>query len=72
MTESDAREKWCPFTTVGARGVNRPTPHMVPAARTEIEAQTRCIATDCMAWRWRYGAHDRDGFCGLAGWGEPP
>lgn len=54
MTESTAKEKWCPFVRTGAytdRGelraisVNRDS-------RPEIEIACRCIASKCMAWRW--------------------
>lgn len=66
MTEDAARTKWCPFSSTGAytdRGpmgaiaVNRDP-------RQEVELACLCIASDCMAWRWR--GHN-SGFCGLAG-----
>lgn len=82
MTEEEAMTKWCPFarildrSDVGA-GINRPLT-MLDADDSTLPtwqaAETRCIASGCMAWR-RYlitgsgGAcqESNDGFCGLAG-----
>jgi hypothetical protein len=64
LTEDAAREKWCPFARDDSGGdnpctVNRPN---YPAY------QVRCIASDCMAWRWYdENTHNRYGLCGLAG-----
>ena len=63
LTEEEAREKWCPFAReydiergiAGLAGVNRPT-----------EIGARCIASQCMAWRWTVRPY---GLCGLAGKG---
>lgn len=60
-TEEEAKEKWCPFKPIV----------------TEENRTHRCIASDCMAWRWIYplrkGETEKDrasldiGYCGLAG-----
>ena len=71
MTEAEAREKWCPF----AGDIRN-------YGNTSIGNSHRCIASDCMAWRWnktgrsihRVGEKpmvsdevDNTGYCGLAG-----
>jgi hypothetical protein len=74
MTEEEARKKWCPQVRyfVDADGLGRTN---MP------EDSCRCIASDCMAWRWSYDwikPHDTTldeyaalsttlGYCGLAG-----
>ena len=40
MTEDEAREKWCPYSYTSAN-------------RDKDEYFTRCIASDCMMWRWK-------------------
>ena len=73
MTEEEAMTKWCPFarildrSDVGA-GINRPLT-MLDADDSTLPtwqaAETRCIASGCMAWRvYTDLSH---GFCGLAG-----
>ncbi len=47
MTEQDAKKKWCPMVRFNYCGsdmtdVNRPS---------EMDSM-RCIASDCMMWRW--------------------
>lgn len=51
-TEEEARKCWCPFaryTSVRGQGINRWTDdgdtNLSPNA-------TKCIASECMAWRW--------------------
>jgi len=68
MTEDEARQKWCPMHRVATgddmRWTNRDT----------SDSQSRCIASDCMAWRV-YRQEDQYagdiipalGYCGLAG-----
>ena len=79
MTEAQARERWCPFSRVlvclpmnelgGA--VNRFD--VDDEAGEDWHRQTRCIANECMAWRWgnepRLRGESYRGYCGLAGTG---
>jgi hypothetical protein len=63
MTEDEAKERWCPFVRLSA---NRFRGEGV----TEHQA-TRCIASECMAWRWdlaegEWSGKLRLGYCGLA------
>ena len=59
-TPAEARELWCPFSSVGD---NRfiDTPHV-----TRIPHRgCHCLAGKCAAWRW---TDDGDrGFCGMVG-----
>jgi hypothetical protein len=83
MAEEEALTKWCPFvrthvaTVDGPISVNR---HRWPDESTR---GYRCIASQCMAWRWgdntvcTYPDGTRQlpqaewrGYCGLAG-GKP-
>ncbi len=67
MTEEEAKGKWCPFKA-GEGWTVYPT------------AQSRCIASECMAWRWHkesaVGQYQREiakgepeGYCGAFGGG---
>ena len=87
MTEDEARQKWCPFARVAM--ISSSDIECPPCNRLAIDgvsgleknpAGARCIASDCMAWRWHTSpaqaveinargnagakAH---GVCGLAG-----
>ncbi len=59
LTEEEARTKWCP--------------HDKTERYNNFAAHNRCIASDCMAWRWAKpidefdGTVVRTGYCGLAG-----
>lgn len=53
-TEEEAKKCWCPFTRIpaddrvslpGNAAINRGPPG------SEAEKRTRCIASECMAWR---------------------
>jgi len=69
MTEKEACLRWCPFAAsrvvvTPAAGMDRgvvTVMHRDPAA---IEVDTRCLGSNCMAWRW---VKPGDGYCGLAG-----
>lgn len=80
MTEDEARTKWCPFTrhaySVGNLGVTS-----VNRGNFLEPNECRCIASECMAWRWHHMfayplnpddtssptiTPDTKGFCGLA------
>lgn len=63
MTEDDARQKWCPM-------VRYP---LWPDECSGGNEGARCIASDCMMWRWDEDANelaetgfDCVGYCGLA------
>jgi hypothetical protein len=70
MTGAEARKCWCPFARYlmggdgeGLASVNRQSDFDAPP-------MARCIASDCMAWRWAKGdaaSSGGQGFCGLAG-----
>lgn len=64
MTEDEAKTKWCPM----ARTI---TPVMQEAQCTNGTWDFRCIASDCMMWRWKLDVRfaemsKTDGHCGLA------
>lgn len=54
MTEEEARKKWCPFARTGAftdqDQMMAVTVNRDP--RDEVMDGCRCIASECMAWRW--------------------
>lgn len=76
MTETEAMQRWCPFSRVNA-GNNRVEAENKDAALKRLDsymrASTRCLGSACLAWRWqRDDAPDSrpsatDGYCGLAG-----
>lgn len=83
-TEEVAKTKWCPFSRYELRdgGVNRwkqSLPEDEPHALNPVPC--RCIASDCMAWRWWNTPLDNRvrgesnprwvGYCGLAGDARP-
>jgi len=64
MTESEARKKWCPFAVpFGTEGGTR-------AKDGSFTEPTRCLASECMAWRWGIEGYEGEcvgaGFCGMA------
>lgn len=71
MTESEARERWCPFARMCATG--EPTWNRVSMLNELHDNDPKCIASKCMAWRWGdskagYGEPGSlQGYCGLAG-----
>jgi hypothetical protein len=70
MTEEEAKTKWCPMVRTtsnpsGCCSINR-------LYVSSVTTETRCIASECMAWRWfgRGAARPDRGYCGLAGKAE--
>jgi hypothetical protein len=69
LTEEEAGVRWCPFTRLQpivdpGGSFNRNTiPDASGKPDLTVPANSKCIASLCMAWRWREG----NGFCGLAG-----
>jgi hypothetical protein len=85
-TQEHARTLWCPFArvftdrqAVSNAAINR-------GEGVTLRTHTRCLAADCMAWRWEElvetdrVSEDRlneklqqplRGYCGLAGYQEP-
>ena len=70
-TEAEARKCWCPFVklVIDLEHYASGNRFMGPA----FDDQTKCIASECMVWRW--GAHiapsdsrgpHSTGYCGLA------
>jgi hypothetical protein len=68
LTEKEAREKWCPMVRyssgTGDDAANR--------FGVTSPAVCRCIASDCMMWRWDeenipFGDDNAVGYCGRAG-----
>lgn len=54
MTEEEAKTKWCPFVRLGSSkypgySLNRE----VDGARV-FPTPSRCLASDCTAWRWKF------------------
>lgn len=82
LTEEEAKTKWCPFARYqhnqepASNRWNQNAPPKEPHALNPIPC--RCIASDCMAWRWvprnspmTAPSDPRRGYCGLAGKVEP-
>ena len=97
-TEEEAKTKWCPFAraafewlgkeTDPTRPIGPPIDQRVLSASVNrgsgLSEPCRCIASECMAWRWIYtdhfthvgtgetkgGKRSELGYCGLAGKSE--
>ena len=63
MTEEEAKKKWCPMVRTGLTMGMAVNHHidMMPGGQG-VHDETRCIASDCMMWRFT-----TTGYCGLAG-----
>jgi len=75
-TEKIARTKWCPMVRTGILSgtggvaINRHITDDDKYQYAVIREETRCIASDCMMWRWTdfpSQANIGFGYCGLAG-----
>jgi hypothetical protein len=80
MIVKEATNKWCPMTRIARRESERPEGKSLSTGQvfvvggcntdalggTRIPASCRCIASQCMMWRWTEGS-DELGYCGLAG-----
>lgn len=73
LTEEQARTKWCPHARVvevGDDELHGPFNRYHLDADATFSGIAKCIASECMAWRWlnrhEQGAQD-GGFCGIAG-----
>lgn len=71
LPEKDARTKWCPFVRFVALARDNEEGSANRWAGFENPSPCRCIASDCMAWRWGPKGLDK-GYCGLAGTGALP
>jgi len=52
-TEEEAKKCWCPFaryTSVRGQGINR---WVDDGDQASNPMPARCIASECMAWRWQ-------------------
>lgn len=61
MTEEEAKKKWCPFVRLTVGVIEGKGGQLTPAFNrfgsvetglTENPVDCRCIASECMAWRW--------------------
>lgn len=77
LTEDEARWKWCPESRIvrDERTAASDAPNIVAGANRDALGRfpnpitsCRCIASDCMAWRWAYVLMpEGKGFCGNYG-----
>jgi len=74
MTEDQARTKWCPMYRLVAAGETQSSYNSIYMGEGQISMPTKCIASDCMMWRWTVGERSHkinpgytEGLCGLAG-----
>lgn len=75
MTEEEAKTKWCPFSRYAfPSGVTANREGQCETMHPHMERATRCIGSDCMAWREdltrdeaSQGFAAQSGHCGLAG-----
>ena len=74
-TPDEARQCWCPFARVMYREriVQAELDAIAMSSFNRVSNGepdgTRCIADECMAWRWAVSEpyQDDSGYCGLAG-----
>lgn len=57
VSEEEAKAKWCPFAKSRAVSVTSPKGQMStaywPEPHDDSYADIRCIASQCMMWRWK-------------------
>ena len=64
-TKQEAKKLWCPMIQISAAGDG-----MFGDNRGDGGGSFKCVASECMAWRWDKGPTEgmpRTGYCGLAG-----
>jgi hypothetical protein len=81
MKESEAKEKWCPFSMapmfIGQSGFGTGN-RSFPADKHDEHFRPKCLGSACMAWRWNVVDSSgpeieslplkvHGGYCGLAG-----
>lgn len=73
LTEEEATTKWCPWARdmIHEQGKVGPVQAMAAVNRKGSDF-AKCIASECMAWRFNSAVLaadniDRRGYCGLAG-----
>lgn len=69
MTEEQAKTKWCPMVRTGLVAGSMAVNHHVNG---DVNDETRCIASGCMLWVWKWEFENLDfskteGHCGLTG-----
>lgn len=60
MTEEQAKSKWCPFVRLSAPVDSEAAGTAGNRYGDDIGGNFRCIASACMAWRWKNQEFDRD------------
>lgn len=79
MTQDEAKTKWCPFANARVIRWDKSQTDVniaVWVGPKTNELSNQCIASNCMAWRWKAiiidietqeQTKDSQGYCGLAG-----
>ena len=73
LTEEQAKQKWCPWARIARDGSGIGNRYSFDNDLATDSAFARCIASDCMAWRWTdcsskaVAGRKVEGYCGLAG-----
>jgi hypothetical protein len=73
MTEDEAKTKWCPFyRLIPETEFDEGLDNRLIGLKEENLLSSRCLASECMAWRWDtliadQGSTLTHGGCGLAG-----
>lgn len=61
-TEEQAKTKWCPEARLASSG--SVTGASAGGGNSTLSGRVRCIASECMHWRWN---GEGRGYCGLSG-----